>query len=296
MKYCPTCQSQYTDDTLKFCLQDGSPLQSAFSPQTAALETGGPETETVVAARPTDEVYVPRATQPPSPVAPPVAGSSNTAKAVFLTAFLMLLFFSLAGIGLWFYFRGLSGDRNANMVLANANRPNQPSARNSPRASEAASNATPSATTAANTAANVNAAGNASPSPPVDREEIRREVGERIDEWRADTESFDLNDYMSHYADTVDYYTRKGASRAFVRGDKERAFARFDDVRMEISNLTVTPDAGGERATAVFDKEWEFSGSDARSAGKVQTQLQLRKIGGRWLITSERDLKVYRTE
>jgi hypothetical protein len=26
MKYCPNCQTRYTDNTLRFCLQDGAPL------------------------------------------------------------------------------------------------------------------------------------------------------------------------------------------------------------------------------------------------------------------------------
>jgi hypothetical protein len=56
---------------------------------------------------------------------------------------------------------------------------------------------------------------------------------------------------------------------------------------MDISNLRVSPDASGENATAVFDKEWVFEGTGKYSAGKVQTQLRLRKIGGEWLITAK---------
>jgi hypothetical protein len=65
---------------------------------------------------------------------------------------------------------------------------------------------------------------------------------------------------------------------------------------MNISNLTVTPDASGERATAVFDKEWLFDGDQKSSSGKVRSELQMRKIKGEWRITSERDLKVYYIE
>ena len=57
--------------------------------------------------------------------------------------------------------------------------------------------------------------------------------------------------------------------------------------------MRVSPDASGESATAVFDKEWVFEGAGKYNAGKVQTQLQLRKFGGDWRITGERDLKVY---
>src|SRR2546426_10257625 len=45
MKVCPVCKTQYTDDSLAFCLQDGSRLAAHDdSPVTVAL----PESETVV--------------------------------------------------------------------------------------------------------------------------------------------------------------------------------------------------------------------------------------------------------
>jgi hypothetical protein len=47
-----------------------------------------------------------------------------------------------------------------------------------------------------------------------------------------------------------------------------------------------------------FDKEWEFSGidkddKDVFNAGKVNQQIILSKINGKWKIVSEKDLKVY---
>ena len=33
MKKCPACNRTYTDDTLKFCLEDGSSLSAAYDPQ-----------------------------------------------------------------------------------------------------------------------------------------------------------------------------------------------------------------------------------------------------------------------
>ena len=55
MKSCPKCGTQYTDDTLRFCLQDGTPLAGV-------VVTGGPsasidEIETVV--RRDDRINVP---------------------------------------------------------------------------------------------------------------------------------------------------------------------------------------------------------------------------------------------
>lgn len=80
-----------------------------------------------------------------------------------------------------------------------------------------------------------------------------------------------------------------------MRSDKENAFRQYSGIRLSISNLTVTPDASGERATAVFDKEWVFDG-ERRFAGKVQSQMQFKKVNGQWLITGERDLRQYSAE
>ena len=99
---------------------------------------------------------------------------------------------------------------------------------------------------------------------------------------------------MRKYAGTVDYYRKRGASVDFVRRDKQRAFDRFSSISVTISNMNVAVGDSGETATATFDKEWVFQGSRT-STGKVQQQMQFRKINGEWLITGERDVKVYYT-
>ncbi len=63
-------------------------------------------------------------------------------------------------------------------------------------------------------------------------------------------------------------------------------------MRANISNMDVS--VKGETATATFDKEWTFSG-DGSNSGKVRSQLTFRRINGRWLITGERDVRVYHT-
>lgn len=289
MKQCPNCQSLYTDDTLQFCLQDGTPLRAA--PGNAPSEVYG-EQETVVANRPSSQNAVPPPTNPTgwnpnqyqnnaAAQAPP---KSSATTAVFLTALVMLILFGAAGIGLWVYFRGVKPDENTNLLIAKKS-PNPEAANTS---SSAPAKTTPSATPqqAANTAAT---------PTPVDKEEIKKDVEQRVESWVSATENRDLGNYMENYAPTVDYYNKKGASVAAVRADKEKAFAAYDAMRIDISNLTVTPDEKGDAATAIFDKEWVFEG-EKYSAGKVQSQLKFRKINGQWLISSERDLKVYYTE
>lgn len=46
MKYCPTCRSTYTDETLQFCLQDGSLLATVTNPNTELPTTSWNEPRT----------------------------------------------------------------------------------------------------------------------------------------------------------------------------------------------------------------------------------------------------------
>lgn len=287
MKTCPTCQSQYTDDTLQFCLQDGTPLQNASNAPMPTVAFG--EQETVVSNRRSNQMNTPRETQPtgwqPNQIPLPQEKKSNAATAVFLTAFVMLLFFSLVGIGAWLYFKGGKPDRDANLLLANK----------SSNMDKATSNRADTATKPTVSATTTPSNANSSPTPPINTEQIKKDVSQRVYSWKSAAESLNLNNYMSHYADTVDYYNKKGASVATVRSDKQRAFTTYDSITITLSNMSITPNTTGESATAVFDKEWVFQGAKY-SAGKVRTQLQLKKINGQWLIAGERDLKVYYTQ
>ena len=125
--------------------------------------------------------------------------------------------------------------------------------------------------------------------------EIKKEVAKTIYTWKSTAESHDLDSYMGNYAETVDYYLKKGASRSVVRADKQRAFDRFDTLESDISNMDITVAPSGDEATALFDKEWEFEG-ETRSKGKVRQEMRFKKVNGAWLITAEKDIKVYYTE
>jgi ketosteroid isomerase-like protein len=117
-----------------------------------------------------------------------------------------------------------------------------------------------------------------------------------IDDWEEASENRDTNRNLNNYADTVDYYKAGRVGLGRVRADKQNAFSQYDSINFNISNMKITPDASGDKATAVFDKEWTFEGDEKYSSGKVQQQLTLSKIGGKWKITGEKDLKVYYTE
>lgn len=292
MKTCPNCHTQYTDDTLRFCLQDGMPLDSARAAEHPTVSLSGQEFETVARANveaPDSEItqIKPKqnsGTTNTSSHTPESASGSKTALVVAATAAAMLLLFGIVGIGAWLYLRG--GDDVAKNTRANQNvivLPNMNSA--------GKINVTPTATPTV--VPNKNAT-TPVPTPQIDKQQALREVSQQINDWKSLAESGDLDAYMLHYAATVDYYKKRGANADFVRKDKQRAFTMFDSISFTVSNVDVSVDDSGERATAEFDKEWVFEG-ERRSTGKVRQQLQFRKVNDQWLIISERDVKVYYT-
>lgn len=305
MKYCPTCRSNYTDDTLKFCLQDGTLLVSdpgaetetptiAFGDRTERFPSKDEPTERFTTNKDIDQlrIDVPDASRQNSwqqsretviAAPPPAPQKSNTLVAVLATALVMLILFGAAGFGAWLYFSkdrtGLSNNTNREANSGEKIISNNNSNKESPTPTAAKKDSTPVKTE--------------TPPPNFNAEEVEKEVSERIYSWNSLAESRDLNAYMENYADKLDYYTKKGVSAEAVRSDKQRAFTQYDSIKMTLSNLTVTPDSSGDTATAVFDKAWVFQNYEKTSEGKVRTQLKLRKIGGAWKITGERDLRVY---
>lgn len=300
MRTCPSCHSQYTDDTLRFCLQDGAPLEVLPVTQQPTVSLAGQELETaarVNAPAPESEVtqWKPkREVTDASPVTPPSSGS-KTALAVAATAVVMLLVFVVVGIGAWIYFKGFGNDiaRNAHNGSGNQNAV-PPGNMNSNNLNTPAPTVTPSTTAVSNNNGLPDRKITQTPTSQIDKQQVAREVSQQVNSWKSLAESGDLDSYMSKYAGSVDYYRKRGASIDFVRRDKQRAFRMFSSMSVNISNMDVKVHDSGERVTADFDKEWVFDGS-RRSTGKVRQQMQFRKVNGQWLITGERDVKVYNT-
>lgn len=293
MKICPNCQNRYTDDTLQFCLQDGTPLVNSENQisgfDEAETRIGNPQEPLHFDLR-DSQARGSRENLPPQVVPfPAQTKESSSILIVLLTTLITILLFG-GGIAAWFYLKN-----GKNEIAQNTN----PSIQNR-------------RTVNANLDANTNAAIFPLPenpekpnskskeepiSPPnFNPEEERENVKDTIDSWKSLTESKNIAGNMRSYADRVDYYRSSNVSRDFVRQDKERAFADFDSIDIDIDNLQVTFGSDGNTAIAEFDKKWEFEGEEKYSAGKVRQQLQLRKVGNQWLITGERDLRVYYVE
>ena len=99
---------------------------------------------------------------------------------------------------------------------------------------------------------------------------------------------------MAYYADTLHtYYNAKNVGVQMVRDNVARAFSAYDTFNVRIDNLQIEVDSSGERAVATFDKTFEFRGSGKTYAASGLNRFWFEKIGGRWLITGEKDLKIY---
>jgi len=293
MKHCPKCQTSYTDDSLKFCLQDGMPLDE-FPDQSSPTVAFDTDSETIVSPKRVEPIRF----EPPSSyqndwqpsqsvIVQPAAKKSNTTAIVLLTALGTILLLGLGGIGVWLYFSKSKTEVAVNVNTTPVNRPQNSNSSNNQILINNSPTPAPTQTPTP------------SPQPTLKPEQIKAVTGDVknvIEEWESASENLDLDGHLSQYANTVDYYKGGRVGIGKVRTDKQKAFEQYDSVNFNISNLKVTPDASGEKATAVFDKEWKFEGADKYSAGKVQQQLTLNKISGKWLITGEKDLKIYYVE
>jgi len=281
MRSCPKCQTKYTDDTLEFCLQDGTQLEQEISDTPSNMETVAfNETETVVSNRQPEKMSFDFDSDEEEtwegrvlgsiPKAESKSGTPKSFLAIAATVFVMLILFGVIA-GTWFYLnyqRKTEGNAEAN--TSNSKR----------TIAGTETNMSPSVDTP-------------TPSPIVDKEKIKKDVSKQIYSWKSLAEARNLNLYMSKYGAKIDYYTKRGVSRGFVRKDKSKAFSKYTSIKSKFTKINISIRENGTKAIAVFDKEWDFSNSQKRTTGKVRSRLVFRKIKGKWLIVSERDLKVY---
>ena len=127
----------------------------------------------------------------------------------------------------------------------------------------------------------------------VDPGRATREIETTLHYWASSLEERNLRAHMDSYAPNLDrYYLRRGVSRVYVQADRAQALSKYSDISFRFSNMDIKVDPSGRRAVATFDKEWDFRGAQ-NSSGSVREMVWLEKVGGRWRITGERDLKVH---
>jgi hypothetical protein len=131
--------------------------------------------------------------------------------------------------------------------------------------------------------------------PSPDNAQAASEVVDTLNGWAAATRAHDLDAHINYYDTTLDtYFSKRNVSAGYVRGNRSPAFTRYHTLDVQLRNIQVTLDPSGMRATAIFDKTYRFEGDKVLS-GSVQQLISLSKASGRWLITGEKDLRVYYT-
>lgn len=299
MKLCPQCKSKYTDDSLAFCLQDGTPLVDEAAEDAGEPTVAFSEVETVESKKGDGRIGIdiPRSEDPEAvPSSPakvtakePATRSGLLRTTLFAAAILLTLFLIVAVIVAIVYLNsGPQPAANSAQVSFEANNGNA-----SP---DTTPNPTPEETLSPDQTPTASPIDEASPTPEddIDLGDTKDFVRRHLLVWKRLTEAQRLDELMSFYSDPMDrYYNRTDVSKAFVRRDKAAAFERLDSISITISNLDVTPVDGGEKAIAEFDKGWRFERNGRVTTGRARSRFDLKRYGDSWLITGERDLKVY---
>jgi hypothetical protein len=314
MKHCPTCQRIYTDDTMSYCLEDGTRLlagSDADSGKTLVLgdstaSSEPPPTEilppslapTVGAqqkartptvrqqARPTQQEE-----QPEAQVATGATQRKSTASLVALTIIATILLLGLGGLGTWLLLRGDVSETARRDEDSKGGKGTD----NTPPGSNISNNQLPgnmNASTPQPTPTPLTTP-SPTPKPTTDTGIARQEVVNALNRWTQTMRSGNLDAHMANYADTLHtYYLQTNYSASRVRANVAKAFAKYNSFDVKLTNMTVEVDPTGTRAIATFDKTFTFTGATTYS-GSGLNRFWLEKIGGRWLITGEKDLKTY---
>jgi ketosteroid isomerase-like protein len=121
------------------------------------------------------------------------------------------------------------------------------------------------------------------------------EIRNALEGWAQSSRNRDVDAHVRYYADTLDfYYNRTMVPSAKIREDRTKAFAKFNQISIQLTNMNVQLDSTGQRATVTLDKTFDFRGdNNSFWNGSVQDLIAVTKLGGAWLITGEKELKVY---
>jgi len=301
MKSCPACSRTYTDASLNFCLEDGTPLVSSAAPgidpnatirYTNPRETGQPPAEVVrQAAPPTYQVTPPVASQGSSfgrqqraPMSMPAAPGQKKSGAIWwvLGGILVLGIIGVGAMVMIFALASMGSNSNANTNRANVN------SRNTNRNVNANANA-----------ANANANANL---PSLTSDDFSVEtwgVGNYAfgDIWYADEEYHmraKADKYLVMYAPSGDYKTGNatvtvtarsvsGTSPAsgyglIVHGERSKANELEDYALLIYSDsetkYEIVKHKGGEQIALV-----PWTKSSAIHSGSIPNELEIRARG-----------------
>jgi len=297
MKRCPKCNSQYSDATLSFCLQDGTPLVDVKQSSVDTVAFNGPVTaEKILPTQGFIDVSSNNASRrddhqlPEEPYRPRVQSyqpypverrqkKRHTFLKVSLIVFPLLLVLGAGGVVGWLYLSNQK--RISTSERPSGDAPSLDVPVNSFQKTPASISNTRVKTSSVVTTANAGA------------EDVRKQITQILDEWKGDRETCNLDDYTTKYGERVEYLGRHGVTAPEITGDLRKICDAYSTIAINIDNMVIAVGAEHEAATAIFDKEWRYEASPKLAQGKVHMELHFRRVGDSWKIVGEENLKTY---
>jgi hypothetical protein len=293
---CPRCQHPNEEVDI-FCRECGARLVNVqqeptliYAPAPEAKQKPSPGDPTLAVGAPPlpPQFVVPNVTPPAQEVmTTPPARSSNTARIVMLTVIVTSLFLSLGAIIAVLFFRHQTDSQTARTAETSSNQ----------NGSIPVETASPTIPTGNVNKESVAASPAQSPAPTpavVDTSSARTEVLAAMNRWADSLRRRDLSDNLSLYADRLNiFYGRSGVDKSDVRANRQAIFAKYDSIDVRLSDLQLTIDSSGTTATVSYDNTYDWQGGAKSLSGKSHNEIVMSKIGGKWLITSEKHLKTY---
>lgn len=125
---------------------------------------------------------------------------------------------------------------------------------------------------------------------------LRKEVTDFLVAWRTAMEKRDTEAIMKLYAPRLEaFYADKDKDSSYVRAEREKLFAQYDTVRINMNKITYVPDSP-TAVNIVLERSWSFAGKEQTFGGAAEQQFKLVKTNGQWQIVSEQDLQTFASE
>jgi serine/threonine protein kinase len=119
------------------------------------------------------------------------------------------------------------------------------------------------------------------------------EAGTVMAFWLYGIMSKDIDTTMEAFGDPVDYFSGGEVPKSQVQASYEKAFAKYDTLQFEITKFYEATVSEDGTMQLVFDKKWNFTGSQGNTSGKVKELLVFERIDGSLKIVKIQDLEKY---
>ncbi len=268
MKVCPKCNSTYSDETLNFCLTDGVPLvvEEILEEYLSKRSNSWHTAETLLdprfaGASESEHTTSPNSSSKTLALQNQTSDSFNLKKSnkTLYTILGVLVGVIIVGGGFWWFSKS---ENSNNKTVSSDNSPSIPKH-------------------------------TIVPISPEQDVQVKKELTAFMQSWAKTNEQKDADAHIAHYANTLEvYYAESGKDKNHVLADRLRAYQKYDTIQMQVDNLKITPEST-ESALVDFDKSWTMKNDKKTSMGSVQQEVHVTKTNGKWLIDSEKDIKVY---